>query len=123
MKSNPDHHTGNCQGYQTPAPRICCMPKQTHGDDCKAHRHYELNGPYGDSGNEQFTTLFFSLNQVNRRNTKENRDAGCECATENASEELPSPFQKIGQRGKRKKTLIARGKHSAEQADDEHHML
>src|SRR6185436_5284961 len=50
-------------------------------------------------------------------------DACRKRAAENAREDLPAAFQKIGEGGEREQAPVAGGEHAPQQTDDQHQML
>src|SRR5690242_6483031 len=123
MKTNPRQAGCQCEGCKASAPGVCRMPGEPQSDHCKAQWHDQLNNPDRDSVSQDFATLFFRLNELPSSEAKKYCNPGSESATEAARESLPAAFKKGCQRGQRKQTAIASGKHSAEKSDNQDEVL
>src|SRR5260221_12169452 len=123
MKSHPNQPGCQRKRREPPAPCVRRVPDQPQRNNGKSKRHDQLNRPNRNSISQDFAAGLFGLRQLPGSQTKKYRDARGKGAAEAARESLPAAFEESGQGGERQQAAVARGKHSAEETDDQNQVL
>src|SRR6266704_2809694 len=123
MKPDPNQPGRQREGREPPTPGVRRVPDQPQRNNRKSQRHDQLNRPNRNSVSQDFAAALFGLRQLPGSQTKKYRDARGKSAAEATRETLPATFEESGQGGERQQTAVTRGKHSAEQTDDQDQVL